>query len=293
MKTTVYFNLLFVLSFLLNQVLTLNILAIFPYEGKSHFFVFETYLKELARRGHRVTVISHFPQKEPIENYQDISLAGKSTILEGVIPVESSYITVIAISIFLVHYGTENCKTLLSDGRVQNLWKIKAKFDVVVTEQFNSDCALGLAYKLGAPVVGMTSHSLMPWHYERFGIQFNPSYVPMEFFDGGNKPSFYQRVERTIFQTYFNLLYKYFCQRVDEKTLSQYFDDIPPLEELAREMKFFLLYSHPLLFGSNLFATNVIEVNGYHVAKPKELPQVSNIVIYTLNSQNRAYRKDN
>ncbi|CAG4945780.1 unnamed protein product [Parnassius apollo] len=43
---------------------------------------------------------------------------------------------------------------MLDDEDVQHLWKSKMKFDVVVVEQFNSDCALGLAYKLGAPTVG-------------------------------------------------------------------------------------------------------------------------------------------
>lgn len=257
---------------MLKQVFSLNILGVFPYEGKSHFFVFETYLKELARRGHNVTVISYFPQKEPIKNYHDISLAGKSKILEGAFPIESSYWVVIQISLFLVKYGTENCRTLLEDERIQNLWKSKAEFDVVVTEQFNGDCPLSLAYKLGAPVIGMTSHVFMPWHYERFGIEYNPSYVPMEFFGGGTHPTFYQRVERTIFQFYFNTMYKYFCQRVNDNIIAQYLEDVPPLEELAREIKIFLLYSHPILFGPNLFSSNIIEVHGYHVAKPKELP---------------------
>ncbi|CAH2041369.1 unnamed protein product, partial [Iphiclides podalirius] len=57
---------------------------------------------------------------------------------------------------------------MLEDDDVQDLWKLKRKFDVVVVEQFNGDCSLGLAYKLNAPVVGLTSHVLMPHHYNRF-----------------------------------------------------------------------------------------------------------------------------
>lgn len=34
------------------------------------------------------------------------------------------------------------------------------KYDIVVTDQFNSDCSLALAYKLRAPVVEMTSRVL-------------------------------------------------------------------------------------------------------------------------------------
>nr|XP_034832886.1 UDP-glucuronosyltransferase 2B1-like [Maniola hyperantus] len=256
-----------------NEVKPLNVLGLFLYQGRSHFFVFQTYLEELVHRGHNVTVVSYFPRKEPLKNYHDISLAEKSEVLQEVFQIERSYRTIIDISLFLIDAGTENCRTLLGDENVQNLWKTKAKFDVVVMEQFVSDCGLGLAYKLGAPVVGMTSHLLLPWHYRRFGIPYNPSFVPVLFLDGGTKPTLYQRVERTLFDIYFNALYKYMGQRVDQNTLAQYFDDIPPLEQLAKEMKFMIIYTNFMLFGSYLYPANVIEVNGYHVAKPKPLPE--------------------
>lgn len=44
-----------------------KILALFPIHGRSHFNMFETYLKGLAERGHEVDVVSNFPQTEPIE----------------------------------------------------------------------------------------------------------------------------------------------------------------------------------------------------------------------------------
>ncbi|KAG6441099.1 UDP-glycosyltransferase [Manduca sexta] len=265
-------KLLLLLTICASGVSTLNILGVFPFEGKTHFFVFESYLRELAKRGHNVTVISHFPQKSPLENYNDISLAGTTSLLENVFPIERSYATVIAIGFFLVNTGTANCRVLLSNKGVQNLWKTKTKFDVVVAEQFNSDCSLGLAYKLGAPVVGINTHLLLPWHYERFGIQYNPSYVSFLLLEGGTKPNIYQRLERTILYTYFNTLYKVMCQRIDQNTLAEYFDDVPPLNEIAREIKFMLTYTHFTLFGSSLLPSNVIEVNGYHVAEPRELP---------------------
>lgn len=51
-----------------------NILALVPYNGKSHFLFAEVLFEELARRGHNVTVVSHFPRKKPLENYHDISM---------------------------------------------------------------------------------------------------------------------------------------------------------------------------------------------------------------------------
>jgi glucuronosyltransferase len=49
-----------------------KILGIFPFHAKSHFFVASTLLRELANRGHEVTVITHIPQTEKADNYTDI-----------------------------------------------------------------------------------------------------------------------------------------------------------------------------------------------------------------------------
>ncbi|CAG4945796.1 unnamed protein product [Parnassius apollo] len=227
----------------------------------------------LAKKGHNITVISYFPQNQPIKNYHDISLAEKLTVFEGVFPEENSFLTILKVTSSLVQFGTKDCKTLLEDKNVQNLWKTKSKFDVVVTEQFNSDCSLGLAHILNAPVVGLTTHSLMPWHFSRFGVPFNPSYVSFMYSNGGTKPTLYQKVESFIIDTYLRLIYKYLGQRVDQSTLAQYFDDIPPLEELGHNIKFQLLYTNFVHVGSNIFPQNVIEVGGYHVANPKQLPE--------------------
>jgi hypothetical protein len=40
--------------------------------SKSHMAVHSALMKELARRGHQVTVFSPFPEKSPIQNYRDI-----------------------------------------------------------------------------------------------------------------------------------------------------------------------------------------------------------------------------
>jgi glucuronosyltransferase len=51
-----------------------KILGLFPLPGKSHFAVASVLLKEVASRGHQVTVLSPFPEKSPIPNYTDIDI---------------------------------------------------------------------------------------------------------------------------------------------------------------------------------------------------------------------------
>lgn len=53
-----------------------NILGIYFHAGKSHHILGEMLLKELATRGHNVTMASPFPLNEPFPNYTDIHLTG-------------------------------------------------------------------------------------------------------------------------------------------------------------------------------------------------------------------------
>lgn len=70
-------SIVYYLMFLLLQSQTsdsLNILGIFPHPAISHFKVFQPLLRELAVRGHDVSVVSHFPNNDVSENYHDFTL---------------------------------------------------------------------------------------------------------------------------------------------------------------------------------------------------------------------------
>ena len=51
-----------------------KILGLFPFPSKSHMAVNVAIVKELAERGHEVTVVSPFPEKSEIPNYKNIAL---------------------------------------------------------------------------------------------------------------------------------------------------------------------------------------------------------------------------
>ncbi|KAK9675028.1 hypothetical protein QE152_g40698, partial [Popillia japonica] len=63
-----------VIVFFTSNSQSARILAIFHIPSKSHAILGETLLKELARNGHEVTMVSPFPQKTPVPNYRDVAL---------------------------------------------------------------------------------------------------------------------------------------------------------------------------------------------------------------------------
>lgn len=55
---------------------TLKILGLFPMASHSHYMMGYPLMKELAIRGHEVTFVSSYTQKESIKNLRNILLEG-------------------------------------------------------------------------------------------------------------------------------------------------------------------------------------------------------------------------
>lgn len=94
--------LIFVATFILQNVESAKILAVFPFPGPSQYILVEPYLKALAAKGHEMTVINAFPQKQPISNFRDVP----------VIEVHANYA------------GKYNLKYLLQRA-VNELWRVQ------------------------------------------------------------------------------------------------------------------------------------------------------------------------
>lgn len=63
---------------------TYKILGIFPSMSKSHFLVGSVLMRGLAEAGHNVTVLSPYPQSEPIlQNYRDICVQGIQEVIKS------------------------------------------------------------------------------------------------------------------------------------------------------------------------------------------------------------------
>lgn len=75
--------------YFLNPIEGARILGVFPGATYSHFILGHTLMKELASRGHEVTVMSPFPQKTPIKNYKDVDLSELLKEYEGMLNFKS------------------------------------------------------------------------------------------------------------------------------------------------------------------------------------------------------------
>lgn len=109
----------------------------------------------------------------------------------------------------LYQWGLESCINTLNSTAIQEVLNTKEPVDVIIMEQFNTDCMMGIAWKLKAPVIGLSSCALMPWHYDRIGNPLISSFVPVLFKGYSDKMDFSQRISNWFGIHGLKFLYRY------------------------------------------------------------------------------------
>lgn len=108
----------------------------------------------------------------------------------------------------LYGYGMESCDSALNSTVIQNLLNTNQKFDVILVELFNNDCMMGVAWKLNAPVIGLSSCMLMPWHYDRFGNPLIFSYITGQPLGYTDNMTYMQRLTNWFIMNTYKIFYE-------------------------------------------------------------------------------------
>jgi len=108
----------------------------------------------------------------------------------------------------LNEWGKQACNQTLRSEALQQILRRPGRFDVIIMEQFNSDCMMGVAHQLQAPVIALSSCVMMPWHYERMGAPLIPSHVPALFMAQSQDMDFGGRLANWFSTHALNWMYK-------------------------------------------------------------------------------------
>lgn len=172
-------------------------------------------------------------------------------------------------------WGVSSCTAALNSSAIDEILEThrKAPFDVVVMEFFATDCMAGITWMLQAPLVGLSSCALMPWHYDRVGLPDTPSYIPSEFSAFSEEMSFLERAENFLVTRLVKALYRA-VQISDNRLLRAKFPnaDIPDVNEIVANTSLILVNQHYSLSGARPLVPSVIEIGGVHIKDTKTLP---------------------
>jgi glucuronosyltransferase len=257
-----------------------KILCLFPHVAKSHFIMAEALMKGLAAKGHQVTMISNFPQKTPIPNYRDISLVGSMPDFVSQVPVDLVATGHVHTTIGMLAYmAYVNCENTMEFPAMKKFIAANEKFDLIITELFNTDCFLGYVYKQNTPFIALSTSVMMPWAHARFGNPDNPSYMGNHFLYHGYKMTFTERLINALYEEGLKLVYKFMFEKPAYELAKKYFgESLPPLSEIAKNTSLLLVNSHFSLNQPRPLVPNIVEVGGIHLKPPEyKLTKVSDI----------------
>ncbi|KAJ9574468.1 hypothetical protein L9F63_008356, partial [Diploptera punctata] len=131
----------------------------------SHFAAFEGYFEELAARGHKLLVVSHFPREKIVPSYRDLDLRGslptKKTVNIMDFQKMKNAKSELQSAFTLSTWGNLVCEKTLEHPEVKNLIHSDEKFDLLITESFNTECFLAFGYKFQIPIISISTSPIL------------------------------------------------------------------------------------------------------------------------------------
>lgn len=254
---------------------SLRILGLFPHHAESHFKFFQSIMLGLAEAEHNVTVVSHFRNKNPHSNYKELIIGGQSNLTNFVDLqwFSSRHSFDHFLSFLSIHeWGRESCQIAVDSSAIKTVFEMNDEFDVVLVEQFNSDCMMGVAWKLKAPVIGLSSSVILPFYYRRLGIPLDASYVPISFLGYSDKMSFSQRITNWFTMHVILVMKRLLMDPSDDAILRRKFGkDMPSVRDISKLISVMLVNTHYSLSGPRPLSNKVIEVGGVHIKEPEAI----------------------
>ncbi|XP_069693142.1 UDP-glucosyltransferase 2-like [Periplaneta americana] len=273
------------LLFMLPSLEGARILALMNLPSPSHTFFSRTLSRALARRGHQVLEISPDVDREPTPNRTSIHMEGIYDALTKHFKNEDfTNYSALGSMYVLSDWSEIVCGAELQSEGGQELLGLSPSetFDVIITDMSLNECFYGFISKFGSPpVIGISSHGVLPWTSTFMGTPENPSYMPHYLLSYSDRMSFIQRLYNFIVVNYMNYyVYEYHIVLKQEVIARRYFkEELQSYWNLERNFSLFLANT---LFGldySRPLSPNVIPVGGMHLKRisdplPRDLKRI-------------------
>jgi glucuronosyltransferase len=255
----------FIANLLLVQVKCANILGVFPAPGYSQYILAEVLMKEIANRGHQVTVISPNAPNNPSSNYKIINPNDVTEDSDGINFFELDKANLFTNIMATYVFGNAITESTLKNKAVQELLHSDEQFDLVIVEQFFNDAMKGFATHFNAPLVLFSSMGITEWNKHFMGNPVLPSINAVCYTSYTNQMKFFQRIRNlvgTVFDYFYRNLVYYPLQK---QYLEEYFPKPINFDQIINNASLMLLNSHVTTSENALLPYNMVEIGGFHV----------------------------
>ncbi|XP_065354382.1 UDP-glycosyltransferase UGT5-like [Calliphora vicina] len=267
-------SLIFFLTFTIQNVESAKILAVFPFPGPSQYILVQPHLKALAAKGHEVTVINAFPQKQPIANFRDVLVMevheNYAETVEKAKLVRNKWDEMT----FYAGFFLNLTETVLKNAGVQKLLNTE-NYDLVILEALHTDAWYAFGRHFNVPMIGLSSFGTDPIIDELMGNMSPLSYSPLVTAGLTERMTYPERL-RNVILSFMELLHaRVYIIPGQKKILRTYLPHIKDdIWDLRTNFSIMLLNNHFSLSFPRPYVPSMVEVGGFQIHyKPKPLPQ--------------------
>ncbi|KAL3289118.1 hypothetical protein HHI36_003558 [Cryptolaemus montrouzieri] len=246
------------------QVEAARILGLIWTFSRSHHIAGSTLLKELAKTGHEVHLLSTYNDNVDIPNFTQELLTGIIVPGDGMSNPNSSVFTML---FDFVPIMNKNVEKFWENEAVQKLIRTKPKYDAVIVLTFFNDFVLALPHYLKAPTIIYSSMSSNPINNKYVA---NPS---LPYATGLAKNGFFARLNFVTLNVVIYVIEAYFLAPLQNRINEKYLPDVPPIEVLNKNVSLVLINSHYAIEGPRPYVPNMVQIGGFHTREVKKLPE--------------------
>ncbi|XP_065368995.1 UDP-glucosyltransferase 2-like [Calliphora vicina] len=243
-----------------------HILSVFGVPMHSQYAFIEPLLKELARRGHQITSITNFPQKENITNFRDVVVEKNTNLFNDFQNftsenIEANYYEMVD---EIYNRAFQICINIQNDATVRQILD-NEKIDLILLQVFFSESFFGLSEYLKAPMVGISNAGTMVSIDELVGNISPLSYIPNMILPL-REMDFWQRFLNVILY-FVELTHYYYKYMPVQKQIYKFYYPNAQLtfEEAQKNFSLVLLNDHFSLTTPRPYVPNMIEVAGLNI----------------------------
>lgn len=259
---------------LIHGVDAAKILCLFPTGSKSHVLGVQALMKNLAKRGHEVTVVSSFPLPKTPDNYRDIYVP-----IEGDFgPVMASFMkgesrNMLKMLPVILEASLMNANATLNSPNFLELVQ-KEQFDLVVIGYFMYEFIVGVGSLLNCPVIIYCSagfNNLINF----VGNPTEVSAVPHMMIGNRNPMTFFDRVINIIVYSVETAMSQYMRFKMQPYYDSNFPSEkgFPSYEEAKSQVSLVMVNSYFTQTVPRPYLPNVVEVGGLQIkSTPDPLP---------------------
>lgn len=252
-----------------------NILGVVLHTSYSHQVPFRPLWRELAARGHNVTVLTTDPTNENLPNLKEIDLsAAYKAWLSTDIVEYSEKESMSKVIVKLMEVGQKVVEVELEHPEVQNLIKNDdVQFDLVIAE-FYYPIAVAFGSRFNCPLILAQSADLLPGLHELVGNSAHILQYPTYMLRFDHPLSFSERLNTFISYFVRKYVFTLYKQHYDKIAKKYFGEELESLDETLHKTSLVISNLNPVF--SNVrpqVPATVVMGGGIHIQPPQPLPE--------------------